>query len=42
MFDILVVAENIKEYRNKRGINQYEFSERLGISPHGGVIIGLN
>ena len=33
MFDIMSVAENIKEYRNKRGLNQYEFAEKLGISP---------
>ena len=33
MFDIMTMAENIKTYRNKRGINQYEFAEKLGISP---------
>lgn len=33
MFDIMTMAENIKTYRNKRGLNQYEFAEKLGISP---------
>ena len=33
MFDIMTMAENIKTYRNKRGMNQYEFAEKLGISP---------
>lgn len=33
VFDIMTMAENIKTYRNKRGLNQYEFAEKLGISP---------
>lgn len=33
MFDINVVAENIREYRNKKGFSQYEFAEKLEISP---------
>ena len=37
MFDIMTMAENIKTYRNKRGLNQYEFAEKLGISPNGSV-----
>lgn len=35
VFDIMTMAENIKTYRNKRGLNQYEFAEKLGISPQG-------
>ena len=27
------MAENIKAYRNNKGLNQYEFAEKLGISP---------
>ena len=33
MFDIMTMAENIKAYRNNKGLNQYEFAEKLGISP---------
>lgn len=33
MFDIMTMAENIKEYRSRKGLNQYDFAERLGISP---------
>lgn len=33
MFDIMALAENIKTYRNEKGWNQYEFAERLSISP---------
>lgn len=33
MFNIVVMSENIKEYRNKKGLSQYEFAERLGVSP---------
>lgn len=33
MFDIVIMAENIKEYRNKKGLSQYEFAESLGVSP---------
>lgn len=41
MFDIMTMAENIKTYRNKRGLNQYEFAEKLGISPTGGIQMGV-
>ena len=33
VFDIMTMAENIKAYRNNKGLNQYEFAEKLGISP---------
>lgn len=33
MFDIVAMAENIKEYRNRIGLSQYEFAERLDVSP---------
>lgn len=33
MFDIMTMAANIKEYRGRRGLSQYEFAEKLGISP---------
>ena len=33
MFDIMTMAEYIKAYRNNKGLNQYEFAEKLGISP---------
>lgn len=29
----MTMAENIKEYRNKKGLSQSEFAEKLGISP---------
>lgn len=33
MFDAMLMAENIKEYRKKKGLNQSEFASKLGLSP---------
>lgn len=33
MFDMMRMAENIRMYRIRKGLNQYEFAEKLSISP---------
>lgn len=33
MFEMMVMAENIKKYRKQKGLKQNEFAELLGISP---------
>ena len=33
MFDMMRMAENIRLYRIRKGLNQYEFAEKLSISP---------
>lgn len=36
------LSEKIMDLRKRSGWSQEELAERLGISRHGGVIIGLN
>ena len=36
------IGEIICQYRQKEKMTQEEFASRLGVTPHGPVIIGLN
>lgn len=35
-------SEKLKQIRKKEGLSQDELAEKIGVSRHGGVIIGLN
>lgn len=36
------LGEKIRDYRKKAGLSQEQLAEKLNVSRHGGVIIGLN
>lgn len=36
------IGETISRFRQNQNMTQEEFASRLGVTPHGGVIIGLN
>lgn len=42
MFDSKKAGKQIAMLRKKRSMTQDELAYRLGVSPHGPVIIGLN
>lgn len=35
-------SEKLKEIRRNEGLSQEQLAEKIGVSRHGGVIIGLN
>lgn len=38
----MTFAEKLKSIRKQAGMSQERLAEKLGVSRHGGVIIGLN
>lgn len=36
------ISQNISRFRQNQTMTQEEFAARLGVTPHEGVIIGLN
>lgn len=38
----MILADKITDLRKKNGWSQEELANQLGVSRHGGVIIGLN
>lgn len=38
----MTFAEKLKQIRKQAGMSQEQLAEKLGVSRHGGVIIGLN
>lgn len=36
------LEEQIKHYRKQAGLSQEKMAEKIGVSRHGSVIIGLN
>lgn len=38
----MIFSEKLQLIRKGRGMTQEELAQRLGVSRHGGVIIGLN
>ena len=39
---MLLIGARLQEYRKNSGLSQEEFAEKVGVSRHGPVIIGLN
>ena len=35
-------SDKLKEIRKNEGLSQEQLAEKIGVSRHGGVIIGLN
>lgn len=42
MCEILKLGEEIRRAREEKHLSQEDLAEQLGVSRHGGVIIGLN
>lgn len=42
MDNINCLGSRISEYRQNNNMTQEDLAMRLGVTPHGGVIIGLN
>lgn len=42
MFDNVKAGKQIAQFRKNKGFTQEDVTRSLNISPHGGVIIGLN